>query len=175
MKLVPLAAACVALSLAACSSSSSDDASAQGRGTAPAFGATNGGSRNGVSQSPLGGTGRPGSQEELATSIGDRVLFATDAARISPDQLPILQRQAEWMNRYRQVQVAIEGHDERGTREYNLALGQRRANAARDVLVSNGVAPARIQTISFGKDRPTQLGSSESAWAQNRRAVTVVR
>ena len=129
-----------------------------------------------MSQSPLGGTGRPGSQEELATSIGDRVLFATDAARISPDQLPVLQRQAEWMNRYRQVQVTIEGHaDERGTREYNLALGQRRANAARDVLVSNGVAPARIETISFGKDRPTQLGSSESAWAQNRRAVTVVR
>jgi peptidoglycan-associated lipoprotein len=176
MKPVPLAAACLALSLAACSSSSNDDSAAQGRGTAPAFGVTNGGSRNGVSQSPVGGTARPGSQEELATSIGDRVLFATDAARISSDQLPILQRQAEWMNRYRQVQVAIEGHaDERGTREYNLALGQRRANAARDVLVSNGVAPARIQTISFGKDRPTQLGSSESAWAQNRRAVTVVR
>jgi peptidoglycan-associated lipoprotein len=175
MKFVPLAVACV-LSLAACSSSSSDDASAGGRGTAPAFGTTNDESRSGVSQSPLGGTGRPGSQEELATTIGDRVLFATDATRISSDQLPILQRQAEWMNRYRQVQVTIEGHaDERGTREYNLALGQRRANAARDGLVSNGVAPARIQTISFGKDRPAQLGSSESAWAQNRRAVTVVR
>jgi peptidoglycan-associated lipoprotein len=177
MKLVPLAAACIALGLAACSSGSGEDASAAGRGgTAPAFGTAGDASRGGVSQSPLGGTARPGSQEELATTVGDRVLFATDAYRIGPDQLPILQRQAEWMNRYRQVQVTVEGHaDERGTREYNLALGQRRANSARDVLVSNGVAPARIQTISFGKDRPVQLGSSEAAWAQNRRAVTVVR
>jgi peptidoglycan-associated lipoprotein len=132
--------------------------------------------RGGVGQSPLGGSARPGSQEELAATVGDRVLFATDAFRVGADQLPILQGQAEWMNRHRQVQVTVEGHaDERGTREYNLALGQRRANAVRDILVSNGVAGARVQTISFGKDRPVQLGSSEESWAQNRRAVTVVR
>jgi peptidoglycan-associated lipoprotein len=174
----PLAlAVCLALGLAACSSSSSDDASSAGRGTAPGLGGSLAGDgRGGVDQSSLGGTGRPGSQEELAATIGDRVLFATDAFRIAPDQMPILQRQAEWMNRHRQVQVTIEGHaDERGTREYNLALGQRRANAARDILVAGGVAPARIQTISFGKDRPAQLGSNAAAWAQNRRAVTVVR
>lgn len=174
MKLVAVAA-CLGL-LAACSSGSGDDASAGGRGVAPPLGANFDGSRGGVSQSPLGGTARPGSQEELATTIGDRVLFATDAFRVSGDQMPILQRQAEWMNRYPQVQVTVEGHaDERGTREYNLALGQRRATAARDILVANGVAPARIQTISYGKDRPAQLGATEAAWAQNRRAVTVVR
>jgi peptidoglycan-associated lipoprotein len=176
MKLLPIALVCVTLGLAACSSSGDDAASASGVGTAPGFGTAGDGSRGGVGQSPLGGTARPGSQEELTSSIGDRVLFATDAFRVGQDQMPILQRQAEWMNRYRNVQVVLEGHaDERGTREYNLALGQRRANSARDILVSNGVAPARIQTISYGKDRPAQLGSSESAWAQNRRAVTVVR
>ncbi len=178
MKRLPLVVLCLALGVSACSSSSSDDASASSRGTAAGFGPGGAGTTDGISQSSLGASGsfRPGSQEELAGTIGDRVLFPTDGARVTPDQLPILQRQAEWLNRYRQVQVAIEGHaDERGTREYNLALGQRRANAARDVLVSAGVAPSRIQTISYGKDRPAQLGSFESAWAQNRRAVTVVR
>jgi peptidoglycan-associated lipoprotein len=172
MMRIPLAALVLALGLAACSSSSDSDGSAAGRGTAAPLGQ----GADGIGQSPLGGSARPGSQEELASTIGDRVLFATDAYRVGADQLPILQRQAEWMNRYRQVQVTIEGHaDERGTREYNLALGQRRANSVRDILVSNGVASSRVQTISYGKDRPAQLGSNETAWAQNRRAVTMVR
>ena len=95
---------------------------------------------------------------------------------IRADQRPVLQRQAEWMGRYSDVRVQVEGHaDERGTREYNLALGQRRANSARDVLVASGVNGARISTISYGKDRPAALGSDEAAWAQNRRAVTVVQ
>ena len=86
------------------------------------------------------------------------------------------ERQARWLAQHPSVQVTVEGHaDERGTREYNLALGQRRANAARDTLVALGVSGARIQTISYGKDRPAALGSNEDAWAQNRRAVTVVR
>jgi peptidoglycan-associated lipoprotein len=126
----------------------------------------------------LGGSGtvRPGSQEDLVANIGDRVFFETDSSTIRGDQRPVLERQARWMNQHQQVQVMLEGHaDERGTREYNLALGQRRANAARDVLVANGVSGARVSTISYGKDRPTALGSSEEAWAQNRRAVTVVR
>lgn len=119
---------------------------------------------------------RPGSQEDLVANVGDRVLFDTDRSNIRADQRPVLERQARWMGQYPSVQVMVEGHaDERGTREYNLALGQRRANAARDVLVAGGVAGTRITTISYGKDRPEALGSNEQAWAQNRRAVTVVR
>ncbi|MFC3124458.1 peptidoglycan-associated lipoprotein Pal [Pseudoroseomonas globiformis] len=130
-----------------------------------------------------GGTGmmgagavRPGSQEDLVANVGDRVFFALDSSSVGGDQRPTLQRQAAWLAQYPQVQVSVEGHaDERGTREYNLALGQRRANAARDVLVASGVSSQRLSTISYGKDRPAALGSSEDAWAQNRRAVTVVR
>ena len=125
-----------------------------------------------------GGAGviRPGSQEDLVANVGDRVLFETDRSSIRADQRPILERQAAWMARNAGVRVQVEGHaDERGTREYNLALGQRRANAARDVLVAGGVSGARISTISYGKDRPAALGSDEGAWAQNRRAVTVVQ
>lgn len=119
---------------------------------------------------------RPGSQEDLVANVGDRVFFDTDRSTIRGDQRPVLSRQATWMQQHPSVQVTLEGHaDERGTREYNLALSQRRANSARDVLVASGVASARIQTISYGKDRPDALGSNEEAWAQNRRAVTVVR
>ena len=119
---------------------------------------------------------RPGSQEDLVANVGDRVFFDTDRSNVRADQRATLERQAAWMGRFPQVQVMVEGHaDERGTREYNLALGQRRANAARDVLVAGGVAPARVSTISYGKDRPAALGSNEQAWSQNRRAVTVVR
>jgi peptidoglycan-associated lipoprotein len=118
----------------------------------------------------------PGSQEDLVANVGDRIFFDFDRSNIRADQRAVLDRQAGWLGRFPQVQVTLEGHaDERGTREYNLALGQRRANSARDVLVAGGVAPARISTISYGKDRPAALGSNEEAWAQNRRAVTVVR
>ncbi|EHL97222.1 peptidoglycan-associated lipoprotein [Acetobacteraceae bacterium AT-5844] len=119
---------------------------------------------------------RPGSQEDLVANVGDRVFFGFDSYNVSPDQRPVLERQAAWMSQHPEVQVTVEGHaDERGTREYNLALGNRRANSARDVLVSQGVAGGRISTVSYGKDRPAALGSNEEAWAQNRRAVTVVR
>jgi hypothetical protein len=110
------------LGLAACAESSQDAASAAGRGGSGSA-LAGGVGPGGVGQSPLGGNFRPGSQEELAATIGDRVLFATDSSQVGGDQRPILQRQAEWLNRYRQVQVTVEGHaDERGTREYNLAL-----------------------------------------------------
>ncbi len=123
-----------------------------------------------------GTTVRPGSQEDLVANVGDRVFFDYDSSIIRADQRPILQRQASWLQQYPQNSVQVEGHaDERGTREYNLALGQRRANAGRDGLVAGGVAGGRISTISYGKDRPAALGSTEEAWAQNRRAVTVVR
>jgi peptidoglycan-associated lipoprotein len=119
---------------------------------------------------------RAGSQEDLVANVGDRVLFDLDSSVVRGDQRVVLERQAAWLQRYPQVTVSLEGHaDERGTREYNLALGQRRANSARDLLVAGGVAGSRVSTISYGKDRPAALGSTEEAWAQNRRAVTVVR
>ncbi len=124
----------------------------------------------------MAGAATPGSSQDFQVNVGDRVFFETDSATIRGDQRPVLERQARWMGQHQAVQAMVEGHaDERGTREYNLALGQRRANAARDVLVANGVSGGRVSTISYGKDRPTALGSSEDAWAQNRRAVTVVR
>ncbi|MDB5416402.1 MAG: peptidoglycan-associated lipoprotein [Rubritepida sp.] len=121
-------------------------------------------------------TVRPGSQEDLVANVGDRVFFDTDENRVRADQRPVLVRQAAWLAQYPQNQIMVEGHaDERGTREYNLALGQRRSNSARDILVASGVAGSRIQTISYGKDRPDALGSNEESWARNRRAVTVIR
>ncbi len=117
----------------------------------------------------------PGSQQDLAATAGDRVFFMFDRSDISPEGQQILQRQADWLRRYPNVGVTIEGHcDERGTREYNLALGERRAAAAKKYLVSMGVKAGRISTISYGKERPAVIGSNEAAWAQNRRAVTVV-
>ncbi|WP_144300301.1 peptidoglycan-associated lipoprotein Pal [Elioraea rosea] len=119
---------------------------------------------------------RPGSQEDLVVNVGDRVFFDFDRYDVRADGRPTLQRQAEWLQRYNTVNVQVAGHtDERGTREYNLALGQRRANAARDFLVAQGVSGARVSTISYGKDRPIALGSNEEAWAQNRVAITSVR
>jgi peptidoglycan-associated lipoprotein len=130
----------------------------------------------GVGAGTGSGTVRPGSQEDLVANVGDRIFFGTDQSSVRADQRPVLERQARWLAQYPEVQVSIEGHaDERGTREYNLALGQRRGNAARDTLVALGVAGARMSVISYGKDRPAALGSTEDAWAQNRRAVTVVR
>jgi len=103
------------------------------------------------------------------------VFFAFDRADISPEARQILARQADWLRRYPNVTVTIEGHcDERGTREYNLALGERRAQAAKNVLVASGISASRISTISYGKERPAVVGSAEESYAQNRRAVTVV-
>ena len=128
---------------------------------------------------PSGGLGSrnivPGSQQDLAATAGDRVVFAFDRSDISAEAKEILTRQADWLRRYPNVSVTIEGHcDERGTREYNLALGERRAQAAKNVLVASGIPAARISTISYGKERPAVVGSTEEAYAQNRRAVTVV-
>jgi peptidoglycan-associated lipoprotein len=120
-------------------------------------------------------SGLPGSQQDLEASAGDRVFFAFDRSDISPEAQQILSRQADWLQRYPNVTVTVEGHcDERGTREYNLALGERRAQAVKNVLVASGIASSRISTISYGKERPAVVGSSEEAYAQNRRAVTTV-
>jgi peptidoglycan-associated lipoprotein len=117
----------------------------------------------------------PGSQQDLEASAGDRVFFAFDRSDITPESQEILSRQADWLRRYPNVTVTIEGHcDERGTREYNLALGERRAQAAKNVLVAAGIPASRISTISYGKERPIVVGSNEEAWAQNRVAITTV-
>ena len=125
----------------------------------------------------MGGPGgfAPCSQQDLAATAGDRVFFAYDHSDISSEGQQILQRQSEWLKRYPQVSITIEGHcDERGTREYNLALGERRAQAVKKVLVALGVPAARIQTISYGKDRPIVVGSDEAGYAQNRVGITTV-
>lgn len=117
----------------------------------------------------------PGSQADLETTVGDRVYYATDSSRLDGEAQGTLQQQATWLKQYGDVDIVVEGHaDERGTREYNLALGERRANSAKNYLVSLGVSPSRVTTISYGKERPAVIGSNQSAWAQNRRAVTVI-
>jgi len=122
------------------------------------------------------GAAVPGSRADFLQSVvSDRIFFGFDSYSVDDEARRTLDAQAEWLGRNPNVQVTIEGHaDERGTREYNLALGDRRANAARDYLQSRGVAANRMQVISWGKERPAIEGSNESAWAQNRRAVTVV-
>lgn len=149
--------------LAACETAPDQSASAGGTG----------GVQSTTSPAPAGPA--PGSSEDFVVNVGDRVFYAFDSSELSAEARTTLERQAFWLRRYPQVTVTVEGHaDERGTREYNLALGERRASAARDYLVSLGVDPSRVTTISFGKERPAVLGSNEEAWAQNRRGVTVV-
>ena len=117
----------------------------------------------------------PGSHADLVANVGDRVFFDFDKFDLKPEARDALDRQAAWLKQYPSVTVTIEGHcDERGTREYNLALGQRRAAAVRDYLVALGVSDARVDVISYGKERPEVVGSNEAAWAQNRRGVTTI-
>lgn len=117
----------------------------------------------------------PGSAEDFRVNVGDTVHFALNKYNIEDADKAILGRQAAWLSRYPAVRVTIEGHcDERGTREYNLALGARRANAVKEYLVSQGVSTGRIETISYGKERPICTESNEACWAQNRRGVTTI-
>ena len=116
-----------------------------------------------------------GSLDDFRVNVGERVYYDLNNYRLDADDQEILKRQAAWLNAYPNVRVLVAGNaDERGTREYNLALGERRAAAARDYLVSLGVDPSRVATISYGKERPAVTGSTEEAWAQNRRGVTVI-
>jgi peptidoglycan-associated lipoprotein len=118
---------------------------------------------------------QPGSIQDFVINVGDRVYFDFNEYGVRADAQPVLAAQAAWLNRYGAVQVRIEGNcDERGTREYNLALGARRANSVRDFLVSHGVNPARIATISYGKERPIDPGEGEEAWAKDRNAHTAI-
>ncbi|MFE9084193.1 peptidoglycan-associated lipoprotein Pal [Brevundimonas sp. NPDC003935] len=121
------------------------------------------------------GAAMPGSEQDFVVNVGDRVYFDLDSYSVRPEAQPRLDAQAAWLQRYPQVTVRIEGNaDERGTREYNLALGARRAEAVRTYLIQRGVPAGRIDTISFGKERPIAEGSNEGAWAQNRNAHTAI-
>ena len=146
------------LALAACSSANK-----------PQLGATPGPGTSGQRAAP------PGSERDFVLNVGDRVLFLVDQATLTPEAQAILLRQAAWLKRYPRVTVQIEGHaDERGTREYNIALSARRAAAVKRFLVANGIDARRISTIGYGKERPIALCDAERCWAQNRRAVTVI-
>jgi len=117
----------------------------------------------------------PGSAEDFRVNVGDTVHFGYDQYNVEDNDRALLGRQAQWLARYPAVRVTVEGHcDERGTREYNLALGARRANAVKEYLVSQGVSAARVETVSYGKERPICTESNEACWTQNRRGVTVV-
>jgi peptidoglycan-associated lipoprotein len=118
----------------------------------------------------------PGTKEDFTVNVGDTVYFGYDRYDLTPEAQAQLQKQAAWLKNYGNAVVSIEGHcDERGTREYNLALGERRANAVRDYLVALGVPGNRLQTISYGKERPAVVAFDEGGYALNRRAVTVVQ
>ena len=124
---------------------------------------------------PATTTVTPGSVADFRQNVGDRVFFDTDASTVREDGRQTLNKQAEWLKKYGNYQITIEGHcDERGTREYNLALGERRANAARQYLIAQGIPASRLKTVSYGKERPDPVGSDEAAWARNRRAVTAL-
>jgi peptidoglycan-associated lipoprotein len=147
------AALVVGLSMAACARGSGDDA-------------LNGGAI---------AAGAPGSYQDFSANVGDRVFFDTDQTELSGAAQATLDKQAVWLNRYSRYTFTIEGHaDERGTREYNFALGARRADAAKNYLIAKGVAASRIKTISYGKERPVAVCNDISCWSQNRRAVTVL-
>jgi len=142
------------LALAACSKKNTPDLNA---GTGP------------------GATAVPGSEQDFTVNVGDRVFFLEDKSTLTPEAQETLRRQAQWLNQYAGVTVQVEGHaDERGTREYNIALSARRATAAREFLISQGVAANRISSIAYGKERPAALCDAEQCWSQNRRAVTVI-
>jgi peptidoglycan-associated lipoprotein len=159
-----ISAMAAALLLAACAS---DEAANSGGANAGGSSSTN----NGVTQ----GAVAPGSVEDFQQNVGDRVFFDTDRYDLSAEAQSQLQKQAAWLKQYPAVTVTIEGHcDERGTREYNLALGERRANAVANYMTALGVDAGRLSVISYGKERPQCTESNEACWAQNRRGVTAV-
>lgn len=149
-------AMCAALALAACSSAKDTvNTSLDGAG--------------------VGGNAAPGTQQDFVVNVGDRVFFTVDSAELSTEARATLDKQAAWLQQYPQYSVTIEGHaDERGTREYNLALGARRATATSNYLVGRGISSTRLKTISYGKERPVAVCDDISCWSQNRRAVTVL-
>lgn len=158
--------------LAACSTASEEAADSGSSGAADAAATTQSAPEPQVSRS----TGpEPGSQADLVANVGDRVFFNFDKFSLESESRAAVERWSAWLKTYPNVTVTLEGHaDERGTREYNLALGERRANASREYMVSLGIDPNRLKIVSFGKERPAVIGSSETAYSQNRRSVMLV-
>jgi peptidoglycan-associated lipoprotein len=149
----------LALSVAACASKKDGEDGAGGFGSG-GFGA--------------GGVAAPGSVQDFTVNVGDRVLFETDSTELTAEARSILDKQVQWLRQYGRYNVSVEGHaDERGTREYNIALGARRAQTVRDYLAARGLDSSRIKTTSYGKERPVSVCNDISCWSQNRRAVTV--
>ena len=176
------------LGLAACETTPADTGSGTGTGagTGSAAGSggatTSGGSdqgsvtRDSIASRPAPTGPRPGSQEDLVTNVGDRIFFTLDSTQLGAEARATLENQSIWMKQNGNLSVWIEGHaDERGTREYNLALGERRASAMRDYLAALGVNENRLTTRSFGKERPVDPSSSVDAWNKNRRGVMIIR
>ena len=160
--------------LAACGSDTDRSGATTGAGTTATTGTTGGTSQPTVSSESVAGPSA-GSQEDLLVNVGDRVFFGYDRSDLSPQGQQTVETLAAWLNQYPSVTISIEGHaDERGTRDYNLALAERRATTVRDYLIALGTNANRMTTISYGKERPAVLGSNEDAWAQNRRGVFVV-
>jgi peptidoglycan-associated lipoprotein len=163
-----LSIAAALLLVAACATESTDEGKTAGAGASKIKAAS---SASGSTVSAPAA----GSAEEFIT-IGDRVYFDFNKAEIRTSDAVTLNEQAAWLKKYPSITIVVEGHcDERGTREYNLALGERRANAVKEYMMSRGISTNRMQTISYGKERPAVLGSNESAWQQNRRGVSIVK
>jgi peptidoglycan-associated lipoprotein len=130
---------------------------------------------NATNQAGMAGPGAPGSQQDFVVNVGERVFFETDSTDLTPQARSTLDKQAQWLQTYNRYSFTIEGHaDERGTREYNIALGARRAEVVHDYLTARGIDPNRMRTISYGKERPVAVCNDISCWSQNRRAVTVL-
>ncbi len=181
---------CIGLSIAACARTPGEEGLAGLGGTSrPAGygpGPDGGGRRDGYGRSDLaaadgagrrgrGGSAVPGSPEDFAQNVGDRVFFESDSSDLTEKSQATLDRQAAWLQRFERTAFTVEGHaDERGTREYNFALGARRAETTKQYLVAHGVPASRIRTISYGKERPVAVCNDISCWSQNRRAVTAV-
>jgi peptidoglycan-associated lipoprotein len=158
----------IALSLAACASTNPTDPTGLGTGPLP-------GQDYGANGTGTGGEGTPGSSQDFSVNVGDRIFFDTDSSEINVEGAATLDKQASWLSRYPNYAVTMQGHaDERGTREYNFALGAKRAEAAKNYLVARGIDAGRISTISFGKERPVEVCDDISCWSKNRRVQTVL-
>ena len=168
-----LISAFLLLFIAACATKPKDEADASGSGSSGSDSTVS--SEEGSITETVGSGIVSGSQEDLIVNVGDRVFFGYDSSDLDSDALELLQDQVAWLKQNSDVSVVIEGHcDERGTREYNLALGEKRAQAVKNYLIGLGINPDRVSTISYGKERPAVVGSNDGAWAQNRRSVTIV-
>jgi len=166
-----LISAFLVLFVAACATKPKDSADSTGSGSASSDSSLEEGTLTETAGSGI----VSGSQEDLIVNVGDRVFFGYDSAELDSDALELLQDQVAWLKQNSDVSVTIEGHcDERGTREYNLALGEKRAQSVKNYLIGLGINPDRVSTISYGKERPAVVGSNDGAWAQNRRSVTIV-